>query len=134
MHTIIHPLKTSRGPSRPETASRAVFRQPHFDCQDLDHTVVVTVYVPGVDAAGVEITAQGPDLTVTARKAHFVRVNWQALHLESAQRDYRVSLRLGRGLDYDAMEAAVHNGVLTLSLPKRPPLVSDQGIHHSRVA
>ena len=31
----------------------------------------LTVYVPGVEAAGVEIEVRGPDLVVTARKAHF---------------------------------------------------------------
>ena len=51
----------------------------------------------------------------------FVRVNWQALHLESAQRDYRLRLRLGHGLDYAGLQAAMHEGVLTLLLPKRVP-------------
>jgi HSP20 family molecular chaperone IbpA len=77
------------------------------------------VYVPGVDASGVEIEARGPDLLVTARKTHFVRVNWQSLHLETAQRDYQLRLRLGHGIDYPALHAEIHQGVLTVVLPKR---------------
>jgi HSP20 family molecular chaperone IbpA len=83
--------------------------------------VKLVVYVPGVAAAGIEIEARGPDLTVTARKAHYVRVNWEALHLERAQRDYQLRLRLGHGLDYAALQAELHEGVLTLSLPKHQP-------------
>lgn len=119
MHTIIHPLNSVRHSRRSETAMPADFRHPHYDCTELDDAVKLTVYVPGVDASGVEITTQGPDLTVTARKAHFVRVNWQALHLENAQRDYQLKLRLGRGLAYEQLHAEIRDGVLTIVLPKR---------------
>jgi HSP20 family molecular chaperone IbpA len=117
MHTIIHP---TRSPSRHRTAAPAAqspFRKPMYDCQDEAGTLKLVVYVPGVDAAGVCIEARGPDLLVTARKTHFVRVNWQALHLEGAQRDYRLRLRLGRGFAYEAMRAEISHGVLTLTLP-----------------
>lgn len=81
----------------------------------------LVVYVPGVDASGVEVEARGADLTVTARKTHVVRVNWQALHLEGAQRDYQLRLRLGSSFDYAAMQAEIRQGVLTVTLPKRQP-------------
>ena len=65
-----------------------------------------------------DIEARGADLTITARKSHIVRVNWQALHLESAQRDYQLRLRLGNRFDYAAMAAEIKNGLLTVTLPK----------------
>jgi HSP20 family molecular chaperone IbpA len=120
MHTIIHPRSPARSrpvsdlPGQPQNV-----RIPSYDCRDHPDSVKLTVYVPGVEAAGVEIEARGPDLIVTARKAHFVRVNWQALHLESAQRDYQLRLRLGHGLDYPALHAEIFQGVLTVTLPKR---------------
>jgi HSP20 family molecular chaperone IbpA len=61
--------------------------------------MTLSVYVPGADAAGVDIEAIGPDLIITARKSHFVPVNWQSLHLEGAQRDYQLRLRLGLGFN-----------------------------------
>jgi HSP20 family molecular chaperone IbpA len=67
----------------------------------------------------VEIEGRGADLTVTAKKAQFVRVNFSALHLEGAQRDYRLRLRLGTGFNFAAMEAEIAHGVLTVTLPKR---------------
>lgn len=120
MHTIIH----SRSPSRrrPEApTSVSSFRQPSYDCNELPDAVKLAVYVPGVEASGVEIEARGPDLLVTARKPHFVRVNWEALHLERAQNDYHLRLRLGHAFDYPALRAEIGDGVLTVTLPKRLP-------------
>jgi len=115
MHTIIHRLNQR---SFPSAEPKQAFRAPHYDCLDLPAALKLVVYVPGVDASGVEITTQGPDIFVTARKAHHIRVNWQALHLEQAQRDYQLKLRLGLGLDYEALQASVARGVLTIVLPK----------------
>ena len=100
-------------------APNAAFRQPNYDCRELPDAVTIVVYVPGVGASGVEIESHGPDLVITALKTRFVRVNWQALNLEGSQRDYRLRLRLGLGFDYSQMQAAISDGVLTLSLPKR---------------
>lgn len=116
MHSIIHPKKPSTSRDIEITED---FRDPHYDCAQMGDTMKITVYVPGVDASGVEIARRGPDLTITARKSHFVRVNWRALHLENAQRDYRLRLRLGNHFDYDALRAELIDGVLTLALPKR---------------
>ncbi len=119
MHTIIHSLNPSLRSLATDSASLETFRQPNYDCQEHPDTMQLVVYVPGVEAAGVEIEAHGSDLTVTAKKSHFVRVNWQSLHLETAQRDYQLRLRLGSGFDYSAMQAEIHNGVLNVTLPKR---------------
>jgi HSP20 family protein len=126
MNTIIHPLKPASRSTRSSeatssTKTNVAARKPHYDCQELAEGLRVTVYVPGVDAAGVEITTRGPDLLVTARKSHFVRVNFDALNLEGVQRDYALSLRLGRGLDYTALQAEIADGILTLSIPKKQP-------------
>ena len=131
MHTIIHPLSpASRLPLTEVPAHQPNLRKPSYDCRDHPDTVKLTVYVPGVEAAGVEIEARGPDLIVTARKVHFVRVNWQALHLEGAQRDYQLRLRLGHGLDYAGLHAEIYEGVLTVTLPKRLPAEASLRARH----
>ena len=79
----------------------------------------LVLYMPGVDAASVDVEVNGPDLIVTARKSHLVRPNWRALHLEPMQRDYRLRLRLGFSLDYDALEASLREGVLTITIPRK---------------
>ena len=79
----------------------------------------LVVYVPGVAAAGVDITARGPDISVTAVKERFVRENWISMQLERVQHDYQLRLRIGYGYDLAAMTAEIENGVLTIALPKR---------------
>lgn len=101
-----------------ENESAEDFRDPHYDCVQMGDILKVVVYIPGVVASGVEIAQRGPDLVVTARKSHLVRVNWRALHLEGVQRDYRLRLRLGNHLDYHAIRAEIIEGVLTIALPK----------------
>jgi HSP20 family molecular chaperone IbpA len=121
MHTIINPINSNRIPA---TEPSQDFRRPHYDCMDQGDVLKLVVYVPGVDPAGVEITARGPDLIVTARKSHVLRVNWRSLHLEIAQRDYQLRLRLGVGFDYEALDAALRDGALVIGLPKKPSIRS----------
>ena len=118
MHTIIQPVPRSATASRSSSARNGQHRIPLYDCEDQGDRLKIAVYLPGVDAAGVTIEAHGSDLVVTGCKARFVRVNWQSLHLEGSQKDYRLRLRLGRGYAYPAMHAEIHQGVLTIVLPK----------------
>ena len=127
MHTIISTLSPISRNRLPAAPSSDAYRQPNYDCRDQPAAVKVVVYVPGVEATGVNIEARGPDLIITAHKAHFVRVNWTALHLERAQRDYQLRLRLGAGFDYAALRAVIRRGVLTVTLPKRPPHLAAAG-------
>ncbi|MEY4938549.1 MAG: hypothetical protein RIQ93_284 [Verrucomicrobiota bacterium] len=131
MHTIIHPLSSTSRKTSAAPALKESFRQPGYECHEMPDAVRLVVYVPNVSASGVEIEGRGTDLTVTARKQHFVRVNWQALHLEAAQRDYQLRLRLGAGFDYRTMQAEIHDGILTITLPKR---AGAESVRHRRVA
>jgi HSP20 family molecular chaperone IbpA len=117
MNTIIHHLETSRR-SRAAESTPVDFRHPNYDCREQADEVRLVVYVPGVDPSGIEITAKGPDLLIAARKRHYVRSNFRALHLEGAQKDYLLKLRLGKGLDYGALSAEITEGVLTVRIPK----------------
>lgn len=123
MNTIHLPTRSHRRVRRANRpAAEAAFRRPHYQCETLDDALRLVVYLPGVDASGVEIATCGPDLTVTARKRRLVRVNWQALHLERVQRDYQLHLRLGRGLDYARLQAELREGELLIHLPKKSRL------------
>jgi HSP20 family molecular chaperone IbpA len=119
MHTIIHPFVSSSRNRGARRASVETFRLPHYECDEQAEAMKLVVYLPGVSAAGVDIEGRGADLTITARKSHVVRVNWQALHLEGAQKNYQLKLRLGHGFDFSSMSAEMNQGVLTVTLPKR---------------
>ena len=117
MHNIIR-SQDSRQPS-PAFARSDAFRRPHYDCREQMDALKLILYIPGVDPAGVDLEVRGPDIIVTATKSHLLRANWRALHLEQAQRDYRLRLRLGFSLDYDALEAEMREVVLTITVPKK---------------
>ncbi|GAB5562808.1 MAG: hypothetical protein SynsKO_44550 [Synoicihabitans sp.] len=88
----------------------------------------IVVYVPGVTASGIEIRSQDTDLTVIARKESVLRQNWRSLHLERAQSDYLLSLRLGRNLDQTKLRAELKDGLLTIEVPT---FSSDPARHRS---
>lgn len=119
MHTIISSLPALRRSQATSNPSHDRFRTPAYDCQEQAEAMTLTVFIPGVDSAGVEIEGHGADLTITAKKARFVRVNFNALQLENAQHDYLLRLRLGTGFDFGSMRAEIADGVLTVTLPKR---------------
>jgi HSP20 family protein len=121
MNPNLKSVPTSR---RPKAAVPAPARveprlEPAFETQALHDAMRLILYVPGVAASGVDIEGRGADLVVTARKERFVRVNFAALHLEHAQHDYELRLRLGTGFDFAAMAAEITGGVLTITVPKR---------------
>jgi HSP20 family protein len=127
MHpTIIPALR------HPVPAPAATVTQPHFETAHAAEGLRLDVFVPGVEPSGVELTTAGTDLVVRARRSHPVRVNWAALHLEAAQRDYELQLRLGRGLDFDALRAEMRDGILRIFVPKRQS--GDTRVHTREVA
>jgi HSP20 family protein len=134
MNTLTPPLSTVSRRITSALDTGVQVRKPHYDCQERESACELIVYVPGVESAGIEITSNGTDLLVNARKHHFVRVNFGSLNLEGVQHDYQLSLRLGRGLDYSALQAEFHQGVLTLTIPKKQPATSGTLTSFSRAA
>lgn len=77
---------------------------PRADLYSGEHALLLQVDLPGVGT---------DDLTVEVHK--------DQLHLEGKRSDtvrYRRVLRLPDGIDVDAIDAKLENGVLTLTLPK----------------
>lgn len=105
--------------AQPDSETTRSFREPIFEYTDLPTALELCVYAPGVDASGVEIVTDGPDLSITARKAHFVRPNFAGLHLEAVQHGYHLKLRLGNGYAFASLRAELADDRLTLWLPKR---------------
>ena len=126
MHKIIRSLY-SRQPA-PAFARKDAFRRPLYDCQEQMDALKLVLYLPGVEPAGIDLEVRGPDLIVTATKSHLVRTNWRALHLEPAQHDYRLRLRLGFSLAYDGLEAVLQEGALTITIPKKTAFVAAQAV------
>ena len=124
MNTINHTSVTRRQPSADESIVQSTsgkFRVPLFDSESHPHALELKIYVPGVTVRGIEIALRGTDLFVTARKSQVVRANWKSLHLEAAQHDYGLQLRLGALVDLSALAAEFSDGVLNITIPTHSP-------------
>lgn len=99
------------------TTTSDQFCVPHFDSESQPHALKLEVFLPDVDSHDLDISFRDTDLFITAKKRHIVRQNWTALHLESAQRDYALRLRLGESLDLMALNAELTEGILTIVIP-----------------
>ena len=134
MNSFTPPLSTASPRTTTAPGSTVKVRKPHYDFQERENDIGIVVYVPGVESEGIEITSSGIDLLINARKHRFFRVNFGSLNLEAVQLDYQLSLRLGRTLNYAALQAEFHQGVLTLTLPKKQPLRFPSGAELARTA
>jgi len=106
-------------PAEPATAS---FLRPAYRVGADGDVFTVDVRLPGVDRQGVEIHLHEDVLTLQARRTQSVPATWKTLSRESADGDYRLSLRLNVEINQDQIEAKVEDGILHLRLPKAEAL------------
>lgn len=81
-----------------------------------DH-LVAAVDLPGIDPASVEVTVEHDVLTITAERPADRGEGRQWFTSERPHGRFARQLRLGRGFDAEAVEAAYDRGVLTVRVP-----------------
>ena len=108
----------SRGSESGHRAQRASY-VPGVDIQEEAERYVVLVDLPGVDAAGIEITLDADLLTVRGERER-TPVS-EGAEIQRAERPYgrfERNFRLPESAAKDGVEADYRNGVLTISIPK----------------
>ena len=80
------------------------FFTPPTRIHDADDDMTLTVDMPGVDPRDVDLTFTAGTLQITGTRG---------------ERTYRYVATLGNAVDPDRIEAALHNGVLTIRAHKR---------------
>ena len=98
---------------------------PTADVLVTDEDVTVHMDVPGVTRDNVEIELESDVLTIRGERPFPYRRDdsdrgWQ--RIERGFGRFERELRVPKGLDPDAIEASLVNGVLTLRIPKPEPL------------
>ena len=120
MHTIILPIQLTKALPAERTSA---FRTPHCDMAGQNGCLEATVYLPGVEARGVELLIAKQEVVVTARKLHPIRPNWIALSLENCTRDYRLRIKTPRRLSAENVNAEFDDGVLRIRIARGPAIL-----------
>jgi HSP20 family protein len=102
---------TFRSDFRPGT------RLAPLDLYRTEDTYVLSLDLPGVDAGSIDVDVDGRVLTVRAQRTAPSIEDATWITRERSSGSYVRKLRLGDGLDTEAIAADYDNGVLTVTLP-----------------
>lgn len=87
-----------------------------FTLPEIDNKYVVSYDIPGVSDQDVNITVNQSLISIVAKSQS-----------KNTHRNYQYSFIAPIDADLDKIEALVENGVLTLSIEKKKPLVKQEG-------
>ena len=99
------------------TISARVF-QPVADIFETEHALTVTMEMPGVDKASVEVSVENDILTVEGQVNFSNYEGLQPLYTEYNVGHYVRSFQLSSKIEQEGISAQLSDGVMTLVLPK----------------
>jgi HSP20 family protein len=88
-----------------------------MDCYRLGDTFFLHFDLPGIDTDTLDVTEEHNTLTVRAQRSAAVPDDAVYMVAERAVGSYARQLVVGDGLNLEAITAAYHDGVLTLTIP-----------------
>ena len=91
---------------------------PRYDLEETADAFIIAAFVPGVNRSELETNLDKETLTVFARRTWTPPSDWTAVYREIPAADYRLVLELDHRVNREAVKAELHQGVLTLTLPK----------------
>jgi HSP20 family protein len=108
-------------------AGRSVPLTAHMDVKETDKEIVVEAELPGMDDKDISLSLQDGILTIKGEKKlerDEEKENYRMM--ERRYGSFQRSVRLPDTVDEDKVEASFNNGVLKVSLPKRPEAIGKQ--------
>lgn len=93
---------------------------PYVDVFENEHELLVIADLPGVSREDLEIRLDENELTIEAR--HRAAAPGNPIRTEYRPSDFRRSFALPSGIDREAVDAQLADGVLRLKLPKEAAL------------
>jgi HSP20 family protein len=100
---------------------------PHMDVKETDKEIVVEAELPGIDEKDVSLSLQDGVLTIRGEKKHERDEEKENYRItERRYGSFQRSVQLPDTVDEDKVEATFNNGVLKVSLPKRPEAIGKQ--------
>ena len=105
-------------PPKPTNRAQPVeFVAPEVNIFETPEGYVLEAEMPGVNKDGLEITVEGNEITIAGRRADEPATG-EALFQERTKADFRRVFELDPAINNGKINAKMHQGVLTLTLPK----------------
>jgi HSP20 family protein len=94
---------------------------PDVELRETKNTYVFKADVPGVDESDVEISVMGNRVTISGKREEEETIeDARFFAYERNYGSFSRSFSLPEGADVDHIQAEMKNGVLTITVPKRP--------------
>jgi HSP20 family protein len=96
---------------------------PRMDYSETDDAIRLRAEMPGLDEKDIDVSLEEGVLTIKGEHAEERDEKDEEKgfqHVETYRGSFHRALRLPVEVDEDAVEAAYKNGILTVTLPKRP--------------
>jgi HSP20 family protein len=107
--------------------SRGFALSPSMDVKETNKEIVVETELPGLDEKDISLTVQNGVLTIQGEKKLDYDEEKENYHvMERRYGSFQRSLRLPDTVDDTKINARFDNGVLKVTLPKRPELTREQ--------
>ena len=120
MNRVFEEAFTSSGEEKDLIASTW---NPSVDIYEAENELVLTAEVPGVDEKDVEIKIEDNTLTIQGDRKFEKETKEENYHrIERSYGSFFRSFTLPRNIDQDKIKAERENGILKISLPKKPEL------------
>lgn len=104
---------------RPSMLAEAGWMQPNFDVEETDQAFLLTVDLPGVKKDDVKVDLSDNVLTISGERKHEHESKAKGTRrFERSYGSFQRSFTLPSGVDANAVEASLEDGVLRIALPK----------------
>lgn len=113
--------KSSQHPSASQEVERTHTRPtyiPPTDIYETETALVVMADMPGVDENSLNINLEKGVLTITGKVPEEEKSGYRLLYSEYKSGDYQRSFTISEEINTEKIEAAIKNGILTITLPK----------------
>lgn len=111
--------RNDRDPTGHDDGARTPAARPPVDVHEDAGGITLKADLPGVAREGLELNVEGDTLTLEARAEVPVPAELRSVYAEARAARFRRSFVLSDELDSSAVDASLHNGVLTLRIPRR---------------
>jgi HSP20 family protein len=102
-------------------------KAPAVDIIDKQNAYEITAELPGIDENNVNVSVSGGTLTIKGEKRDEKQENKKDYYIaERRYGSFQRSFGVPDGVNVDGIEASFKNGVLTVTLPKRPEAVKSE--------